>query len=187
MDSEVTKLTRDEAIAAITRAAQERAQAGQAAGPPDVTGGYLLNLAFAVLGDDQLNELLAWHGVNAVVAKGLDMDRSELEQLTGKVLFGGTELNELSAEQVRHVARGLIGIVHDYEFLAAEGSSRREREIGRAARYELADVCTEVGVRVFSEQFRDIIDRHKAAYEARLKELGGEINKASGRLSWWNL
>jgi hypothetical protein len=77
--------------------------------------------------------------------------------------------------------------LHEYELLVLNGSSRRERAWGRAAKDRLRDVCGEIGVRLLAERFQEQITQHKADYQANLKEVGGANEHGSGRLSWWKV
>jgi hypothetical protein len=80
-----------------------------------------------------------------------------------------------------------LQVVHEYEILALHGSSRRERAYGQAAKDRLVEVCVEIGVRHLAERFKEVITKHNAAYQANLKEVGGEDEHGTGRLSWWNV
>jgi hypothetical protein len=93
----------------------------------------------------------------------------------------------MTDETLVATARQALQVVHEYEFLALHGISRRESAWGRAAKDRLGDVCCEIGVRHLVDRFKNMIYQHKAAYEANLKEMGVEDESGTGRLSWWNV
>ena len=116
----------------------------------------------------------------------------------GAISNGVAELGRLHLESVENytamtdktlVATALraLQVVHEYELLVLHGSSRRERAYGRAAKDRLVEVCFEIGVRHLAERFKEVITQYKAAYQANLKEVGGEDEHGTGRLSWWNV
>jgi hypothetical protein len=115
--------------------------------------------------------------------KGRIME-SDLERL-----MADRDYATMNVETLLATARQALRVVHDYELLVLNGSSRRERAYGREARDRLVEVCIEIGVRQLAEACKDMISQHTAAYTVNLKELGEEheIGKENvGRLSWWN-
>jgi hypothetical protein len=102
------------------------------------------------------------------------------------------DLAKMIEDELVGEAEPLLKVVHDYEILCLHGSSRWERAEGREANDRLINVCFEIGVRRLAEQFKEIIAQHRVAYEANLKEVKGsdqieENEKATGKLSWWNV
>jgi hypothetical protein len=93
----------------------------------------------------------------------------------------------MNYETLVETARQALQVVHEFEILVLHGTSRGERADGRAAKDRLVEVCCEIGVRHVAERFKEVITEHKAAYQANLKEVGGEDEHGTGRLSWWNV